>query len=159
MIAFNKMAARMLAMVFLLGQFAVVLAGEELNLDETGLLMQGYDPVSYHDAGPQRGNRNLEASYQGARIHFVSEGNLERFLDDPERYMPAYGGYCAYGVRMGQKFDIDPFSYHVSGGRLYLMLDRSTRLLWAQNREHNIGIADRIWNTIGEVPAEALAAN
>ena len=157
--AFNRMAARLLAVTLMLSCSSVTLAGGEMNLDEAGVLMQGYDPVSYHDDSPQRGNRSVETSYQGARIHFASEANLERFLADPERYMPAYGGYCAYGVRMGQKFDIDPYSYHVSGGRLYLMLDRSTRLLWAQNREHNIGIADRIWNTIGEVPAEALAAN
>ena len=157
--ALVKVASRLLVNLWLTGTISLAVAGENMNLDKSGLLMHGYDPVSYHDADPKPGNRALEITYRGARIYFSSVDNRARFEQDPERYLPAYGGYCAYGVRMGQKFDIDPTSYQISADRLYLLLDRSTKLLWDQNREHNIGIADRIWNTIGEVPAEALAAN
>ena len=62
-------------------------------------------------------------------------------------------------VRMGQKFDVDPHAYQVKDDQLYLLLDRTTKALWDQNQDHNIGIADRIWNAIRDIPAATLAAN
>jgi YHS domain-containing protein len=47
---------------------------------------------------------------------FSSSDNKDRFVSEPEKYTLAYGGYCAYGVRMGQKLQIDPNSFVVQGG-------------------------------------------
>jgi YHS domain-containing protein len=93
------------------------------NLDEGGLAMSGYDPVSYFPEGggrPQVGDARFEAERDGRRYRFASEANRERFLSSPERYEPAFGGWCTYAVAHGYKFEVDPESYLVEGDRLLL---------------------------------------
>ena len=150
---------KLAALLLLFGLYNAATAEVSLNTDDSGVLIHGYDPVSYFDGEPKRGNSALNTEYQGVKVYFSSDSNLYRFQASPERYMPSYGGFCSYGVSMGQKFDIDPEAYHVEGEQLYLLLDRSTKALWDMQREHNIGIADRIWNSIRDVPSGTLAEN
>ncbi|MBE9564370.1 MAG: hypothetical protein IMF17_03920, partial [Proteobacteria bacterium] len=66
----------------------------------------------------------------------------------PEQYAPMYGGYCAYGVRMGKKLDIDPLAFEINDGHLYVLLNRSTHRIWKQDMEKNIQISDMLWPQI-----------
>lgn len=131
-------------------------AGERWNSGEGALLLHGFDPVSYFDGTPTLGQERYAARHSGARILFATAENLQRFRQDPERFLPAYGGYCAYGVRMGKKFDIDPLAWAIVDGKLYLMLDRSTRALWQRQRDQNIKIANRTWQSIRNQSPEEL---
>src|SRR5215207_3617473 len=61
--------------------------------------IHGYDPVAYFvEGGSRKGRSELAVERNGARWLFSSAANRARFEADPERYLPAYGGYCAYGV-------------------------------------------------------------
>ena len=77
-------------------------------------------------------------------------------MDNPDKHIPVFGGYCAYGVRVGKKLDIDPNAYAIEAGRLYMLLNRSTKNLWDKDRERNIAIAKRLWPTIKSVTPESL---
>jgi hypothetical protein len=44
-------------------------------------------------------------------------------VTNPEKYVPAYGGYCAFGISVGKKFIGDPEVWRIVDGRLYLNLD------------------------------------
>lgn len=91
------------------------------NTGADGLVLSGYDPVSYFPEGgaaPRPGDPSLAAAHEGRRYHFASEANRERFLADPARYEPRYGGWCAYAVAHDYKFEADPTSYLVVDDRL-----------------------------------------
>ena len=67
-----------------------------------GLAIGGYDPVSYFtERKPVIGSSSYTAEYQGVRFQFSSAAHREAFLSDPDRYVPQYGGYCAYGNGAG----------------------------------------------------------
>jgi YHS domain-containing protein len=84
----------------------------------------GYDPVAYHTEGkPVKGNGWNVAEYEGVTYLFANKKNRKMFEADPEKYLPAYGGYCAYGVAIGKKFAIDPEVWKIENGKLYLNLD------------------------------------
>jgi YHS domain-containing protein len=69
--------------------------------------VQGYDVVSYQTGKrPIRGNGNFVTTHEGATYQFSSKANLEIFEDNPNKYIPAYGGYCAFGVSVGKKFEV-----------------------------------------------------
>ncbi|MEM9763416.1 MAG: YHS domain-containing (seleno)protein [Pseudomonadota bacterium] len=120
-----------------------------VNTDGGGRLLAGYDPVSYFDGqAPMPGRAEFALMHDGYEILFASAENKARFEAEPERYMPAYGGYCSYGVRMGQKLGIDPMAYRVVGDRLFLQHDLGTRHVWRMDERENIRIADRIWPQI-----------
>ena len=109
----------------------------------------GYDVVSYHqNAKPQRGNGNHVANYNGATYLFVDNTNKEEFEQNPEKYAPAYGGYCAFGVSVGKKFVGDPDVWKVVNGKLYLNLDTSIQDEWHKDIPENITKANKNWPSI-----------
>ncbi len=88
------------------------------------LALHGFDPVAYFTAGkPVQGDAKLVASHKGAAYYFASQKNLDTFKADPAKYAPQFGGYCAYGVSVGKKFDGNPNFWKVAGGKLYLNLN------------------------------------
>ena len=87
---------------------------------------------------------------------FVSKANADSFAADAEKYLPAYGGYCAYGAAVGKKFIADPTVWEVVDGRLYLNLDNGVKKIWLQDTAGNIASADAQWVKIESIPASQL---
>ena len=109
----------------------------------------GYDLVSYHTGEkPLRGNGNHVAVHQGVTYLFSSEANKEAFDASPGKYLPAYGGWCAYGVAVGKKFVADPDVWEIVDGRLYLNLDNKVKGIWLKDVPGNIAKADTSWRRI-----------
>ncbi|QQE12188.1 hypothetical protein JD969_01555 [Planctomycetota bacterium] len=111
---------------------------------------QGYDLVSYHTGKPQHGSTEYHTNYKGITYLFTTNANKQTFVNDPEKYLPAYGGYCAYGISVGQKFVADPTVWEVVDGKLYLNLDKKIQNIWSKDIPGNIQKANTEWNQISE---------
>jgi YHS domain-containing protein len=108
--------------------------------------IHGFDPVAYFvEGGPRKGRPELAVERNGARWLFSSPANKARFEADPERYLPAYGGYCAYGVAQGYLVKIDPDAWTIIDGRLYLNYDRSISETWRKDVPGYLKKADGNW--------------
>ncbi len=119
--------------------------------------VQGYDVVSYQtEKRPVRGNGNYVAEYDGAIYQFSSEENQKLFEKSPEKYAPAYNGYCAYGVAVGKKFTGDPEVWRVVDGKLYLNLDHSIQDLWMEDVPGHIKTANTKWTKIKDKSPASL---
>ena len=84
------------------------------NLGEHGLALQGYDPVAYFPEGggePRQGRAEFSVTLRGATYRFADARHKQLFLDDPRRYEPAFGGWCAYAMAEGDRVSIDPESF------------------------------------------------
>lgn len=140
------------AMLLVLGAIDAVGATEtpkHINVDAKGYSIDRYDPVAYFTEGqPRRGNSEHRAEYKGAKYAFASQENRDRFLGDPERYVPQYGGYCAYGVVHGGKSDVDPEVWEIVDGKLYLMISGGTMSVWQKRKQIYIKMADKAWQSI-----------
>ena len=111
--------------------------------------VQGYDVVSYHTGKrPVRGNGNFVTTHKGATYQFSSKANLDQFERNPEKYVPAYGGYCAFGVSVGKKFIGDPEVWRIVDGTLYLNLDAGIQDEWLKDVPGRIKTADAKWKKI-----------
>lgn len=121
------------------------------NLGDDGLAIKGYDAVAYFNAAPAKGSAAFSAKHNGATYHFASAANRDAFLASPDKYVPAYGGYCAMGVAGNAKFDIDPLAYKVENGKLYLNKDKKTQTVWLKDVPGNIVKADKNWPVLGAV--------
>lgn len=125
-----------------------------VNTDANGLAVQGYDVVAYQTVGrPTRGSEQFTATHEGATYRFASAENRDRFVAEPERYAPAYGGYCAMGVALGQKIDISPTAYTVVDGRLYLNKNWLTSTRWRFDIPGNNRKSDANWPTVMRIPS------
>ena len=116
----------------------------------------GYDPVAYFKEGKaMKGNGWHVAYHKGVTYVFANKMNRKTFEADPEKYLPAYGGYCAYGVAVGKKFVADPEVWKIVEGTLYLNLDKAIQSKWNEDIPGYIKKADANWPKIlGNAPAD-----
>ncbi len=114
-----------------------------------GVAAQGHDVVAYFSAGEALSGASAHShNWRGAEWHFVSEDNRARFADDPERYAPAYGGWCAWAMAEGRLVAGDPAYWTIHDERLYLNCNRSAQENWEADIEANIERAEEHWPDI-----------
>jgi len=108
-----------------------------------GVAIEGYDTVAYFsDSGPVKGSKEHEVEWKGATWRFANAGNRDRFVADPERYAPRYGGYCAFAVSQGLTAGIDPAVFRIVEDKLYLNYSKEIQGRWEQDIRGNIAKAD-----------------
>ena len=141
-----KLKSQLVTLVALFGMAGTALAADYTHSTPA---VQGYDVVSYQTGKrPIRGNGNFVAVHDGATYQFSSANNQKAFEKDPEKYVPAYGGYCAFGTSVGKKFIGDPEVWRIVDGKLYLNLDTSIQSEWLKDVPGRIRSADANWRNI-----------
>lgn len=121
----------------------------EINLDEHGIALGGYDPIAYFESGkPTPGIASLSASYRGARYLFATAAHRRTFLANPSKYVPEFGGFCATGTAFGEKVDIDPRTGKVVNGRLYVNNGPRALQVFDKDPAGIIGKARANWPTV-----------
>lgn len=123
-------------------------AGERVlvNRDRNALAIQGYDPVAYFALGkPTPGSEQWTASSMGATYRFASEANRDTFKANPEKYSPAYGGYCGYAASINRLSPIDPVFWQIVDGRLVLQHNKKAFDLWNEDVAVSTAKADANW--------------
>lgn len=114
-----------------------------------GNAINGYDPVAYFtDAKPIEGSDRFTCQWKGVGWKFASQQNLEAFKTAPEKYVPQYGGYCAYGMSQGHKASTVPKAWTVVSGKLYLNHSLDVKEKWDKDRMRLIEKADAAWAVI-----------
>jgi len=128
----------------------------ELNTDATGLVIRGYDPVAYFTEGrPVPGRADISVEYEGGKYLFATIANRDKFNANPEMYVPQYGGYCAYGVAVGKKFDIDPSSWRIVNAKLYFNLNPMILEKWGADTKGYLRKSEENWPKIRDkAPSE-----
>ncbi|MFT5349592.1 MAG: YHS domain-containing protein [Planctomycetota bacterium] len=117
----------------------------------------GYDAVSYHNAKrPVRGNGHFLTVHDDVTYLFSNKENQATFEANPAQYVPAYGGYCAFGASVGKKFVGDPEVWRLVDNKLYLNLDVEIQSMWLKDVPGRIKTADAKWLKIKNVPAAEL---
>lgn len=99
---------------------------KQYNLESSGLAIQGYDPVAYFTMNKAiEGKKDFSASYNGVTYRFASKQNKDEFMRNPSRYEPQFGGWCAFAMgKKGEKVEIDPGTFKVVDGKLYLFYNK-----------------------------------
>lgn len=125
------------------------------NVDDSKIALQGYSPVSYLDLGlAQKGVKEYKTTYEGLAYYFTSQDQKKTFEANPKKYLPQYGGYCAFGISVGAKFRIDPNKYVVKDGKYFLFLydlEVDAQQLWlAGNHKELVQKADANWITLSK---------
>lgn len=120
-----------------------------LNLDEEGIALRGYDPVAYFTEGePVKGQKNYSFVWNDATWYFATAENRDLFSQEPEKYEPANGGYCTFGIVLRKKFDGDPQVWSVIKSRLYVFLNEDVQQKFLQDSTGNLQKVSANWPTI-----------
>lgn len=114
--------------------------------DTTALGAEGYDVVAYFTDGEAvPGSPAHTVAWHGLEWRFASAEHRRLFRDDPERYAPAYDGYCAWAMSRGQLAQGRAQHWAIHDDRLFLNCNAKVHRIWLDNRERMIESADREW--------------
>ncbi len=132
-------------------------AGPDTETDRNDVILAGHDVVAYFTEGePVVGSANYTATYNGAIYRFSTEKNRDSFRADPARYAPQYGGFCAYGMTFGKKFEIDGKAFKIVEGKLYVNKNLQVAKEWVKDIPGHITEADGYWPRVENTPASEL---
>lgn len=99
-----------------------------------GYVAEGYDVVSYFSNNPEKGDKKFTTQFNSVKFKFISKENLEKFKKSPNKYVPQYGGFCAYAIgAKAEKVSINPKTFEIKDGKLYLFYNSwgtNTLKLW-----------------------------
>ena len=131
--------------------------GQTVSTSDENIALGGYDVVTYHTAYEAvRGNNSHRASHEGVTYYFNSEVNRELFEKNPEAYLPAYGGFCAFAMAMqGKAVPSDPQTFKIRDGRLFLFYNDyyegkpfNTIVPWNAQEKELVSKADAHWKSM-----------
>ncbi len=149
------------ACLFIVANWVVIHAQKQINPDfnltQSGIAIQGYDPVAYFTANrAMKGDTTFTTNFEGAIYCFANAENKIMFLKSPDKYAPTYGGWCAYAMgETGKKIDINPETFKVFDGKLYLFYNAkkvNTLTLWNSNEATLKMKADERWGSYMDKP-------
>lgn len=117
-----------------------------LNLDKSGVAIQGYDPVAFFtDHKSVKGDPKFLIKHDGAIYFFASKEHKDLFKENPAKYEPEFGGYCAYGVSRNKLVEIDIDAFQIVDGRLLLQYSKGVRDDFNEDAKGNLAKADANW--------------
>jgi YHS domain-containing protein len=119
-----------------------------------GIALEGYDPVSYFNGKPLEGSDDIKVVYKSVTYLFANATNAAKFKQTPDKYEPAYGGWCAFAMGdTGEKVKIDPETFKILNGKLYLFYNfwaNNTLTDWNKNEAPLKSKGDQNWKKIVE---------
>lgn len=108
--------------------------------------LSGYDSVAYFaENKPVKGDPKFSFDYQGAKWHFSSAENRDKFSAAPQNFAPQFGGYCAWAVSQGYTASGDPMFWKIVQGKLYLNFDAEVQKKWETDISGFIQKANANW--------------
>lgn len=115
--------------------------------DSPHLLLKGHDVVAYFTEGrPMPGKPELASRYEGVDFRFASPEHKALFDQDPEKYLPQFGGYCANGIAYAIPWGGDADTWKIIAGKLYIFGGRASQEAFELDTEGNLKLAWQYWN-------------
>ena len=120
---------------------------------EKGYGANGYDVVSYFSNKAVKGKTIYNYTFDHIDYKFSSEENLEKFKANPNKFVPQYGGWCAYAMAVnGEKVTINPKAFEIRNDKLYLFYNKlftNTLESWLKEKPNELVIkADKNWEIV-----------
>ena len=124
-----------------------------LNLNKKNIAVDGYDLVAYFKLNDSKtGKKEFKYTFRGAHYFFSSENHMQNFKINPKKYLPKFGGWCAYSLaKDGKKERVDPKSFLIIDGELYLFYEyyfNDKREKWLENKGDLKIKAEQNWKKI-----------
>jgi YHS domain-containing protein len=134
----------------LVAQDKTTIRKKQYNIASDGLAIKGFDPVAYFTQQKAvKGKKEFAIAHQGVLYYFATAANKELFKKNPAAYEPQYGGWCAFAMGdNGDKVPIDPETFKILNGKLYLFYNRffnNTLTKWNKDEKVLNSKADQSW--------------
>jgi YHS domain-containing protein len=140
-----------LTLVAFLALTSLLTAKTLVNVDRSGIGIRGYDPIAYFtDGKPEKGLPQYSSTADGVTYLFTSAQHKAAFDDNPSKYEPRLGGYCAYGASRGSLIEIDPSAFQILNGQLLLQYSKGVMEKFNKDQAASLQKAVTNWMVLVE---------
>lgn len=157
----NALLLRLSAVLFL--SFSVLMSASA-NAEPVsksrfgGVAIEGHDTVAYQQLqrDPQEsaveGVKRYTVEYKGAKWHFASQQSSDLFKANPDKYAPAYNGFCANALSLGEGLvRTDGTFWEIFDDKLYLFYAGRGRDRWSEGDWKTYKVdADAAWQKLSK---------
>ena len=110
------------------------------------VMLKGADVVSYFVEGKAAmGTPEFSSLYKEVTFQFANSKHKALFDQQPEKYMPQFGGYCAngmvYGIPWGGDFD----TWKMIDGKLYINGGQDSKDAFSLDEKRHVELATKYW--------------
>lgn len=119
--------------------------------DGKEIAFEGYDITSYFDGKPVKGHRMINYEYEDLNLTFSSKESRQKFINNPEKYLPAYGGWCATAVVSGTLIEPNFSLYKIQEGKLLFFEVKAFfngQTQWEKDPDYNKLLADAQYSSL-----------
>src|SRR5277367_749453 len=142
----KKIILSLIVATLALPVFAQIASKTLVNVNDSGVAIQGYDPVAFFtDNKPVKGDQKFLVKHDGAIYFFATKEHKDLFKENAAKYEPEYGGYCAYGVSKNKLVEIDVDAFQIVDGKLLLQYSKGIRDDFNEDTKGNLAKADANW--------------
>ena len=144
---------KIITIVLLVIGYSINAQSVDCNLSKKGYVAEGYDVVAYFSETAKKGSKKYASEHDSVTYLFSSQDNLDTFNETPEKFVPKYGGYCAYALgAKGKKVTIDPETFEIRDGELFLFYNswgNNTLESWLSGSTEELkASADKNWKKL-----------
>ena len=150
-----------LANIALISALALGLSGCAKTAEPAAIMsvehvaLEGYDPVAYFtSARAYKADETYSYSYEGLSWHFETSDNLASFQADPAKYIPVFGGFCAYELADEELVYSKPEFWHIHNGQVYLFSSEDAKEEWFRDIDTMILKAQTQWDILKNPPED-----
>ena len=140
-----------IACVFYLGSITAVIANsqEPVSTAYVGNNAIGkHDATAYHsEQTAVKGKKQFVHEWKGAKWHFATQAQRDLFAENPEKYSPAYNGFCSNALSIGKGLvRTNGKVWHIFGDQLHLFYAERGRVRWVEGDYDTLkSQADNAW--------------
>lgn len=100
-------------------------SGKGVYMNSDNIAINGHDVVNYFTQNNAlRGSKGFSVIHEGVEYYFANAENQESFKANPAKYVPQYGGYCAFAMSAkNAKVPSNPGTFKLYNGKLYLFFN------------------------------------
>ncbi len=118
----------LLIAVILIGFMGTAQSQNKKNMyytNDQNVAIGGYDLVAYFNQNSAvRGSQEFSAKHNEVEFYFSSAANQKAFNEAPEKYLPQYGGWCAFAMgAQNAKVPSNPRTFKLYNGKLFLFFN------------------------------------
>ena len=98
----------------------------------------GNDLTEYHNNKVVKGKKEHSLVYDGLTLYFASADNRNKFQGSPDKFLPAYNGWCATAVANGSLYKPNYNQFKIQDNKLLFFEVRAFfngKTAWEKNPE------------------------
>ncbi len=114
----NDMSRYFLTLLIFAISTQLSFAQEKFVTDNDEIAFEGFDLTTYFNGQPVKGKAEHSLEHNKLKLRFATAQNKDRFVQNPEEFLPAYGGWCATAMIYGDAVRPDFTRFKTQSGKI-----------------------------------------